>query len=171
VSGEGQGSSFDKFDEYKLFVEDTARFSERRQTVNNIYVAVNSIILSAIALLVKDVGAKSSWRALIVLPVLVAGIVICLQWKRIILKYKRLVGFRVEELRAMEELQRMRHSHRMYHAEDALYPRDEQGELIPRQGLNFSDREQWLPRIFIGLYALFLVGIVAFLVILLGGFA
>jgi hypothetical protein len=35
VSGEGQGSSFDKFDEYKLFVEDTARFSERRQTVNN----------------------------------------------------------------------------------------------------------------------------------------
>ena len=38
----------DKFEEYKLFVEDTARFTDRRQTVSNIYVAVNSIILSAI---------------------------------------------------------------------------------------------------------------------------
>jgi len=37
----------DKFEEYKLFVEDTARFTDRRQTVNNIYVAVNSIILGA----------------------------------------------------------------------------------------------------------------------------
>jgi len=30
----------DKFEEYKLFVEDTARFTDRRQTVNNIYVVL-----------------------------------------------------------------------------------------------------------------------------------
>jgi hypothetical protein len=63
VSGEGKLDSFDVFEEYKLFVEDTARFTERRQTVNNTYVAVNSIILSAIALLVKDVSANGCPRS------------------------------------------------------------------------------------------------------------
>lgn len=47
-------SVFDKFEEYKFFIDDTARFSERRQKVGSTYVAVNSIILSAIAFLVKD---------------------------------------------------------------------------------------------------------------------
>lgn len=167
MSEEGKASGIDRFEEYKLFVEDTARFTERRQTVNNTYVAVNSIILSAIALLVKDVSASSSWRALFVIPVLIAGIVICLHWKRLILKYKRLVGFRMEALRAIEDLDDMTGSCRMYHAEDKLYPRDEQGRLIPGEGLNFSDRERWLPRVFMGLYALFLGGVAAFLLLVL----
>jgi hypothetical protein len=38
-------SAFDKFEEYKLFIEDTARFSERRQTVTKTYITVNSAIL------------------------------------------------------------------------------------------------------------------------------
>ena len=37
-------AEFDKFEEYKLFVDDTARFTERRQTVSNIYVGVNSLL-------------------------------------------------------------------------------------------------------------------------------
>ena len=37
-------SEFNKFEEYKLFVEDTARLSDRRQTISNIYVTVNSIL-------------------------------------------------------------------------------------------------------------------------------
>jgi hypothetical protein len=44
----------DAFEEYKLFVEDTARFTDRRQTVTNICVTINSVLLSAVALLVKD---------------------------------------------------------------------------------------------------------------------
>lgn len=126
----------DKFEEYKLFVEDTGRFTERRQTVTNIYVAVNSIILSAIALLVKDAGLAPFWRSFVVILVLMAGIIICLQWDRLILKYKRLVGFRIDQLRAMEDHQDMAGCHRMYHAEDLLYPRDTHGNPIPGQGLN-----------------------------------
>ena len=70
-----------KFEEYKLFAEDTARFSERRQKVGSTYVAVNSIILSAIALLMKDSGLTGRWQLLVVLPLLVAGITICLSWR------------------------------------------------------------------------------------------
>lgn len=56
MSGEGNITNVDKFEEYKLFIEDTARFSERRQNVGSTYIAVNSIILSAIAFPVKDSG-------------------------------------------------------------------------------------------------------------------
>jgi hypothetical protein len=37
VSEEGEISSVDKFEEYKLFIEDTARFSERRQKVGSTF--------------------------------------------------------------------------------------------------------------------------------------
>ena len=160
MSGNGKASDFNKFEEYKLFVEDTARFSERRQKVSSTYVAVNSIIISAVALLVKDVGVGTPWQALVVMPVLVAGVVICLQWKQLILKYKMLVGLRLDELRIIEELPEMADSSKMYHVEDRLYPRDERGELKPGEGLNLSDLERLLPWVFIVLYAVFLIGVV-----------
>lgn len=152
-------SNIDKFEEYKLFVEDTARFSERRQKVGSTYVAVNSIILSAIALIVKDIGLTTRWQALVVIPLLVAGIAICLSWRQLILNYKELVNLRIKNLRAIEELPEMIGSFRMYHTEDELYPPGE-----PRKGLNFSDLERWLPWIFLGLYILFLIGVVVLLV-------
>lgn len=147
----------DKFEEYKLFVEDTARFTERRQTVTNIYVAVNSIILGAIAFLVKDLEFIDFWKVFVGVLVLVAGIFICLQWDRLIYKYKLLVGFRIRQLREMEESPEMSNCHRMYHVEDELYPRDKDGNDIPGKGLNISDRERLLPRVFITLYGVFLL--------------
>ena len=148
----------DKFDEYKLFVEDTARFSERRQTVTSIYVAVNSIILTGVAFLVKDAGFVPLWRAFVVMLVLTAGIFICLQWARLINQYKQLVGMRIDELRKMEVHPDMVGCHKMYHAEDILYPRDSEGRAIKGKGLNISDREKWLPRVFIIVYSFFFFG-------------
>lgn len=94
-----------KFEEYKLFVEDTAKFSERRQTVNNTYVAVNSILLSAVSFLVKDAGFEGPWQATAVILTL-----------------------------------------------------DEKGHVIKGKGLNFLDREIWLPNIFLTVYMIFLTG-------------
>src|SRR5215218_3029236 len=125
-----------KFEEYKLFIEDTARFSERRQKVGSTYVAVNSVILSAIAFLVKDSGLTGRWQLLVVLPLLVAGITICLSRRQLILNYKKLVNLRIDRLRAMETLPEMNGSSQMYHAEDALYPRNDQDERKRRKGLN-----------------------------------
>ena len=87
-----------KFEEYKLFVEDTAHFSERWQKVGSTYVAVNSIILSAIAFLVKDSGFTGGWQLLVVLPLLVAGITICFSSRQLILNYKKLVNLRIDRL-------------------------------------------------------------------------
>lgn len=160
-------ADFNKFEEYKLFVDDTARFSERRQKVGSTYVPVNSIILSAMAFLVKDSGFTGRWQLLVVLPLLVAGMTICLSWRQLIVNYKKLVNLRIGRLRAMEDVSEMEGSSKMYHAEDELYPRDDEGKLDPGKGLNFSnkdlnfsDLEQQLPWVFLALYGIFLVSLV-----------
>jgi hypothetical protein len=141
-----------KFEEYKLFVEDTARFTERRQTITNIYVAVNSILLTGIGLLL-DGGLQNWVTPLTVLLLLFAGIFVCAFWSQLIRKYKELVKFRIQMLREIEERQDMGWSHQMYHREDELYPRDENDEPIKGVGLNFADFEQRLPFVFAGVYA------------------
>ncbi|MHC4425876.1 MAG: RipA family octameric membrane protein [Planctomycetota bacterium] len=143
-------AEFDKFEEYKLFVDDTARFTERRQTVANIYVPVNTLLLAAIGLLIKE---GSPWTLLLLLPLITAGIFVCLWWRQHTRKYKMLVGMRIRTLREMED--EMPESVKMYHVEDELYPRDKEGKMIRGEGLNFSDIESRLPMLFVVLYCLF----------------
>ena len=156
-------AEFNKFEEYKLFVEDTARFSERRQTISNTYVAVNSLLLAAIGLLIKDLGARGVWTLLLPLPLVVAGIAVSLWWRQLIRKYKALVGLRIDTLRAMED--EMPGSVKMYHVEDQLYPRDAEGKRVPGQGLNFSDLEARLPWLFLVLYGLCGLGLLVALAV------
>lgn len=141
-----------KFEEYKMFIEDTARFTERRQNTSNLYVTINSLILTAIVFVVKDLGADPLSRLLLLLPVITAGIFVSLWWRQLIKKYKALVGFRIDMLRKMEEKDDLVGIEKMYHAEDKLYPRDAQDNMIKGAELNFSDLEARLPTLFIILY-------------------
>ena len=79
---------FSKFEEYKLFVEDTARFTERRQTISNIYIAVNTLLLAAIGLFIKDLGTLGSWILILCVPLVAAGVFVSLWWRQLIIKYK-----------------------------------------------------------------------------------
>lgn len=151
-------STINKFEEYRLFIEDTARFSERRQTVSNTFVAVNTLLLTAIAFLVKDSGAQQYGALVTALPIpmVVAGILVCIWWRQLIFKYKTLVGFRMKQLMEMEALPEMKGCHQMYLKErEELYKRDEQGRKVPAGRFNFSELEGRLPALFIALYVLF----------------
>jgi len=152
-----------KFEEYSLFIEDTARLSDRRQTVSNTFVAVNSLLLVAIGLLIKDLVATGVWRLLLPVPLIVSGIIISRRWSELLSNYKKLIGFRINVLRDMEK--KMSGIENMYHREDLLYPRDVSGGSHSIGGLNFSDKEQSLPNIFILLYCLFGLGITVALVV------
>lgn len=160
-------STVNKFEEYKLFIEDTARFSERRQTISNTFVAVNALLLTAISFLVKDSGAQHYGALVIALPIplVIAGILGCIWWRQLIYKYKELVRFRMKQLWEMEALPEMAGCHQMYLKErEELYKRDEQGRKVPAGRLNFSELEGRLPALFIALYilfGLFLVGALA----------
>lgn len=154
-----------KFEEYRLFIEDTARLQDRRQTVTNIYIAINTILLSAVGLLMSGEGPQSWVRVAGALVIPAAGIAVCSFWQQLVYKYKALIRLRFRELRRMEELPEMAGCQQMYHVEDELYPVDEQGEAIVGQGLNISDLERRLPQLFMALY------VVAGMGMLVGQFA
>ncbi len=147
----------DKFEEYKLFVEDTARFTDRRQTANNIYVAANSIFLGFSGAMLGQMFSGNNILGLFGGLIALAGFIVCMQWFQLIEKYKQLVGFRMKHLRKMEEDPAMQEGYKMYHKEDELYPRDEDEKIIKGKGLNFSDREKWLPVTFACIYVTFFV--------------
>jgi hypothetical protein len=142
-------------EEYKLFVEDTARFSERRQTITNTYISVNSAIAGLLVFLVKDSGLTSWLVPVSIVALIGSGLVICQYWEELILKYKVLVRFRIKLLHEMED--RLPDLIGVYHREDDLYK--------PTAGnpLNISDLEVQLPVLFRRLY-------IALAVILIAGF-
>lgn len=110
-------SYVDKFEEYKLFIEDTARFSERRQTVTNIYVSVNSALIGLVIFLVKDAGLTNWWMLAAIMPLIVIGIVVCSFWYRLLDFYRRLLDFRFKQLEAMERSPLLNGCHQTYNLE------------------------------------------------------
>jgi hypothetical protein len=135
-----------KFDEYRLFIEDTARFSDRRQTVSNIYIAVNSVLPASVAFFFKDVGIARPRLVLVAVPVLAAGIAVCWIWLRLIRRYAKMIDIRVGELRKIES--QMDGCHEWYGV---------MHEEFYAKGPSFSGIEQALPCVFIGLYSFFIV--------------
>jgi hypothetical protein len=145
-------------DEYNLFVEDTARLSDRRQMISNIYTAVNSILLAAVGLLIKDLGLGYTWKIFLSLPLIIAGIAVCLLWIQLIQKYKSLIELRIKVLRETEDI--IPDSIRMYHQEDGLYPPNSKNSFFSIS--SFSDIESKLPLLFIVLYSFFGLGVLIF---------
>lgn len=146
-----------KFGEYKAFIEDTARFTDRRQTISNTFVVINSLLLTVISYSLKDSSFIQPWKIILTIPLILAGILVSVWWRQLIRKYKKLVNLRIRLLREMENSKELSGLVKMYHAEDELYPRDENGKMLKGKGLNFSDLEAKLPLLFIGLYTLFLI--------------
>lgn len=156
-------AEFNKFEEYKLFVEDTARFSEQRRTVSTQMLAFNAYLLTAVGLSIKDLGAEGAWTLLLPASLIAAGIFVCLWWCQLIRKYRMIVGLRLDTLRKMEDA--IPESVKMYHIEDSLYPRDRRGSVILGKGLNFEDLEARLGVVFGLLYCIFGLGLLATLVL------
>jgi hypothetical protein len=142
------------FEEYALFIEDTARLQDRRQTVTNIYIAINTILLSAVGLLLSGEGPQDWIRFVGAVVISATGIAVCVFWQQLVTKYKDLIRIRFRELRLMEDLPAMKGCVQMYHKEDELYPVDEQGAAIQTKGLNFSGLEIRLPQLFVALYVI-----------------
>ncbi|MFX0199649.1 MAG: hypothetical protein ACFFCW_26295 [Candidatus Hodarchaeota archaeon] len=144
-------------EEYKLFVEDTARYSDSRHKVNTNYLAINSLLLTAVAFLAKDAGFVPLWKAMIIILMLIVGVFVCVLWNAIISNYKMLIAWRMNKLREIEEKPEMENSVKWYHAEDEVYPREE-SLLKFKQIQRVRDLEHLLPKVFILVYSVFFVG-------------
>lgn len=67
---------------------------EQRDTIVRSYITINSVILAALGVLLRETQLAISREALIIVPLLVAGIVASLRWIWLIPEYKILVVVR-----------------------------------------------------------------------------
>lgn len=140
-------------------MKDTARLSDRRQTVSNIYLSANALLASGIALQATPKNLPAYALFLIVLIVF-GGTVLCLGWRRLIESYRELVGLRIKMLKEIEERAEFKDLGLIdtYHQEDALYDDKTRKELGKKPIFDFSRIESRLPVLFIILYILALIG-------------
>ena len=140
----------DKYDEYKYFGEHILHQSQRRQNFSQIYLTVNTAIFGIMALLVKDSGLHSLNLVLANLPLFVVGLLACVVWVMTIIRFKKIIGWYYEQLRAMET--GIKGSYKFYTREWNLFSQK------PKS--SFSDLEAVMPKIFIGLYLVYAVGMI-----------
>jgi hypothetical protein len=146
-------SDFDKFDEYKFLVEDTARFTDRRQNASTLYTSVNSILIAAVSFIVKDLNLLDIFTAFASMVVIVAGLAVCFSWISYVTNYKKLISLRFDVLKEMENHPDMGKSEKIYQREEKeLYKADQNKGLFTQIELN-------LPKIFIALYIIASLGI------------
>ncbi len=144
----------DKFDEYKFFTERAEHRSDRRQQTSQIYLTVNTAIFGIFALLIKDSGLHGWNLAIAMLPLFCVGISVCITWSKIILEFRRVIGWHYEQLREMEN--GIKGSHKMHSKEWVeIYKVDKS-----KKGFSFSDLEVRMPFIFIGIYVVYIVGLI-----------
>jgi hypothetical protein len=140
-----------RFESYKLIVEDLSRIREQRVTAIRSYLTLNSVILAATALLLRETQFVISWQALILVPLLLAGMIATLQWMLLIPEYADLVAVRVDKLKRIEK-----HPAMMISIPQLF--NDEEGKLSQRNAedriLRYVDQRRFLPGIFLILYVI-----------------
>jgi len=145
------------FDVYKVLVQDTAHISDRRQTMNNIYLSVNAILLGALAVLVQQGHLTSFLFLTVEVFVSLAGIIIAAQWRALITTYKSLLRLRYETLEEIEKTLDIPDIAKIYTLEHKVS--DTNKKLY-----GYSDIERRLPGIFQWFYGagLFLLVLATF---------
>lgn len=138
-----------KSDEYKLFIEDTARFSDRRQAASRFLIAANGFLVAGIAALITNIDRDTWWLLLLLISLLSStGLAVSVIWLKLIRGYAKMIKFRVEQLQQIES--QIADSHRMYYKIRKMRT----DSHLPI----FSEVEQWLPCTFIALYWLLFMG-------------
>jgi hypothetical protein len=141
-------AAFDKYDEYKFFVENTQHLDDRRQAATQMFLGVNTAIFGLVGFLIQDAGLKGQFLALLVAPMFVLGGLACILWVSVINRFKRLIGWRYEQLMAMERA--IPESHQMYLKEwETMFAADAARKIL---GLSLLD---WLPRAILALWVVY----------------
>ena len=130
------------FEQYKLIVGTSEALVSRRQQVNTFFLSVNSIILGAIGLLIRENAANNIvGPAFVILGI--SGMILCFAWSRMILSFRQLNRGKFDVIHALEQ----RLPARIFAAEwDALGRGENPSKYKP-----FTKTEFWFPMIMGGL--------------------
>lgn len=141
------------WDQYPFLIEDTARLSDRRQTVNTLYLSANSLLLGALAILIQQSKFQSVAIVLVVAVIAWAGVVICADWRRLIANYRELLKLRFRLLNELESRPDFFYLVKTFQRENEELYNPESKKRNPSLGLfGFSAVEEKIPGVFQFLY-------------------
>lgn len=137
-------------DQYRLYVNAAEKISDRRQKTNEFFLGLNTALIGLLGFIMTKTSSKEN--TLILFIASIAGAIICYLWYRIVLSYKGLNSAKYEVIHTIEE----RLPLALYDTEwEALGHGKDKKKYWP-----FSHIEQYVPWIFVGLYAILLLSLV-----------
>jgi hypothetical protein len=146
----GEDCQAHRLEQYRLYVESADRISDRRQSANSFFLAVNTLLVT----MAGYVAASQPETTLYAVFSSCAGMLLCYTWYRLIRSYRGLNTGKFEVIHLMER----RLPFAPYSVEwEALGSGKD-----PKRYLPFTAVEKWVPLIFL------LLHVVAVLAILLG---
>jgi len=135
---------------------------DRRQTTTSFYLSVNTGILAVIALLVKDAQLAGLWLPGSIVLLLIAGLIACWIWRSLLHQYAILLDWWYARARELEA--QIPDSTQLLTREyQELYLKVKGRKASQRIGM--TERELLLNAIFMGLYAIFGLGIIISLLV------
>jgi len=163
--------TIDKFEEYRFFAESTAKLSDRRQLTTQVWVTLHTLLFAALGYLMNanvGSGAESGAAAasgggwVLVLsafgPLLLLGLFSCAIWRKMLLSYRALIGWRYDQLMEMERSPQLEGLHEFFSREYEEFF----GPDSKRPRIGFTRLEALLPTVLIFVYLAF--GVVAILI-------
>ena len=135
-------------EQYKLYINSHEKVSDRRQKTNEFFLGLNTALLAALGFIVGKFGDSS---VVLVLFALIAGMIICYFWYRIIYSYKGLNTGKFTVIHAIES----RFPLSLYDTEwDVLGRGEDKEKYWP-----FSHIEIKIPWVFIILYIVIFIAL------------
>lgn len=90
------------FEEYVAVMENTKSLSDRRQTLGDLFLGINSLFLAAAGFVAASDHLASWWPVGIVCTIAVITIFMNTRWYKLINSYRTLINLRVRYLEALE---------------------------------------------------------------------
>lgn len=93
----------ERMEEYKAVLETQAQISARRQHMNDVYIGLNTVFLTALGLLLVQSHLDTWWVFVVVSAVMIAIMPINLTWRAALNRYGNMLSFRFDYLREIEQ--------------------------------------------------------------------
>lgn len=139
-------------EQYKVFLQTSEDLVERRQTVNNFYISINSALVALFSATFAF-ELQALHRLVIALLFAAVGIVLSLSWIRLLASYGNLNS---SKMRIISSIERQLPAS-LYDAEWAAMS----DRLNKKRYVSFTESEKNIPRLFILLYAVIFILLLA----------
>lgn len=138
----------DILEQYKIFVDTMEKVVARRQVAGSFFLSVNTLFLTGLGFLVKDV-TKSGLSVAAVLAMGLAGILVCVTWRRLMLHYGQLNAAKFKVIHLLEK----RLPAQLFTAEWTALDKGKD----PKKYVSFAKTESIVPLVFAVLYGVLTV--------------